>query len=74
MIVRHHYGGKVYVIEFPPGSRVKRSMAARESAVYVQTVRGEVPVFEEPGVLMVSLAMETRYGLRLLGVEERPET
>lgn len=69
MIVRHHCGGKVYLIEFPPGSRVHRSVAAKESVAFVQTPNGEVPIFEKPGVLMVQLAQAGMYGLRLVGVE-----
>ena len=73
MIVRHHHYGMIFIIEFPPGSRVRRSEAAGESVVYVQTDEGEVPIFEEPTELMVQLAEKGRYGLRLLGVEEEPE-
>jgi hypothetical protein len=73
MIVRHHHDGKVYSIELPPGSRVRRSVAAGEGVVYVQTNEGEVPIFEEPPELMVELAEAGRYGLRLLRIEDEPE-
>ncbi len=74
MLVRHHHDNKVYVIEVPEGSRVRRSTAAGESVVFVPVEGGgEVPIFEVPGELMVVLAREGRYGLRLLGVEEMPE-
>ena len=73
MLVRHHHDGKVYLIEFPEGSRVRRSEAAGEGVVFVPTEEGEVPIFEEPGELMIQLAEAGRYGLRLLGVEEVPE-
>lgn len=73
--VRHHYDGKVYVIEVPEGSRVRRSEAAGEGAIFVPVERGgEVPIFEIPGELMVQLADKGRYGLRLLGVEQVPES
>jgi hypothetical protein len=74
MIVRHHHGGKVYSIELPPGSRVRRSLAAGEGVVFVPHEGGEIPVFEVPGKLMVELARAGRHGLRLLGVEEVPES
>lgn len=72
MIVRHHHDGKVYLIEFPDGSRVRRSEAAGESVVYVPTDEGEIPVFEEPWELIILMAEKGRYGLRLVGVEEVP--
>jgi hypothetical protein len=72
MIVRHHHGGKVYSIELPPGSRVRRSLAAGEGVVFVPHEGGEVPVFEVPGELLVEMAEKSRYGLRLLGVEDEP--
>jgi len=75
MLVRHHNGGRVYLIEFPDGSRVRRSEAAGESAIFVPVEGGgEAPVFEVPGELLVQVARAGRYGLRLLGVEERTET
>jgi hypothetical protein len=70
VIVRHHHDGRVYVIEFPPGCRLRHSEAAGESVVYVSHDGDEVPVFEDPGELMVVLAEKGKYGLRLVGVEE----
>ena len=72
MLVRHHHDGVIYLIQFPSGSRVRHSEAAGESVVYVQTEEGEVPIFEEPGELMVQLAEKGRYGLLLMGIEEVP--
>lgn len=74
MIVRHFHNGQVYVIEVPSGSRVRRSEAAGESAIFLPTEGGgEVPIFEEPGELLVQLAEAGRYGLLLLAIEERSE-
>jgi hypothetical protein len=73
VIIRHHYDGRVYTIEVPDGSRVRRSEAAGESVVHVRTDGGEVPIFEVPGELLVELARAGRYGLRLLRVENVPE-
>lgn len=71
MIVRHHHDGKVHVIEVPPGSRLKRSEAAGESAIFVPTEEGgETPIFEVPGELLIEVARAGRYGLRLIRVEE----
>jgi hypothetical protein len=71
MIVKHHHDGRVYQIEVPAGSRIRRSEAAGESVVFVPDGRGgEVPIFEVPGELLVELARKGRYGLRLLGIEE----
>jgi hypothetical protein len=74
MIVRHHHAGKVFLIHCPAGSRLRRSNATGESVVYVTTEGGEVPLFEEPTDLLVQLAEEGRYGLRLIGVEQEPES
>lgn len=75
VIVRHYHDGQVYIIEFPPGSRLRRSEAAGESVVFVPIEGGgEIPIFEVPGELLVELSLKGRYGLRLLGVEEMPET
>jgi hypothetical protein len=75
VLVRHHHGGRVYLIEFPDGSRVRRSETAVESAIFVPVEGGgEVPVFEVPGELLVQVARAGRYGLRLLGVEEMHES
>jgi hypothetical protein len=56
MIVRHHHDGKVYVIEFPEGSRVRRSEAAGEGVVYVPLEGAEITIFEKPPELIVELA------------------
>ena len=75
MLVRHFHRGRVYLIEFPDGSRVRRSEAAGESAIFVPVEGGgEVPVFEVPGELLVQVARAGRYGLRLVGIEEVPNT
>lgn len=74
MIVRHHHAGKVYVIDVPPGSHVRHSELAGESVLYVPTEGGEVPLFEQPPTLLVQLAREGRHGLRLIGVEDEPES
>lgn len=75
MIVRHHHDNKVFLIEVPAGSRVRRSEAAGEGAIFVPTTGGgEVPIFEAPGELVVELARKGRYGLRLVGIEEVPNT
>lgn len=75
MLVRHHHDGKVYLIEFPAGSRVRRSEAAGERAILVPIeAGGEFPIFEVPGELLVQVARAGRYGLRLLGVEEMHES
>lgn len=75
VIIRHHHDGRVYVIEVPPGSRLRRSEAAGESVIFVpREGGGEVPVFEEPGSLMIQMSRAGRYGLRLLAIEERAES
>lgn len=74
MVVRHHHDGRVYLIEVPEGSRVRRSEAVGEGAIFVPAKEGEVPIFEVPGELLVELAQAGRYGLRLLGIEGVPET
>lgn len=72
MIVKHHHGGDLYLIEIPDGSRVRRSEAAGEGAILIHHDGREVPIFEVPGELLVQLAQAGQYGLRLVGVEERP--
>jgi hypothetical protein len=74
MIVRHHFDNKAYVIEFPTGSRVSRSELAGESAIYVPYEGKDIPVFEEPPELLIELARAGKYGLRIVGVEEMPES
>lgn len=44
------------------------------SVIFVPTERGEVPIFEVPGELLIRLAQVGRYGLRIVGIEERPES
>lgn len=72
MIVRHHHDDRIYRIEVPPGTRISRSAAAGANAVYVPTKRGEIPIFDEPGELLIQMAQSGRHGLRLLGVEDVP--
>lgn len=72
MIIRHHHDNKIYRIEVPPGTRISRSAAAGTSVVNVPTRRGEVPIFDEPGELLIQVAQSGRHGLRLLGTEEVP--
>lgn len=74
MLVRHYHDGKIYLIEVPPCSRISRSAAAGISAVNVPTRRGEVPIFDEPGELLIQVAQAGRHGLRLVGVEDEPES
>ena len=75
MLVRHHHDGRVFSIEVPDGSRVRRSQAAGEGTIFVPVEGGgEVPIFDVPGELLILLAQAGRHGLRLLGVEEVPET
>lgn len=62
------------MIEVPPGSRVRRSEAAGESAIFVPTEGGgEAVLFEEPPELIVELARAGNFRLRLLAIEERLE-
>lgn len=74
MLIRHYHDQKVYQILCPAGSRFRRSEATGESVLYVPTEGGEVPLFEEPSDLLVQLSSEGRYGLRLLRVEDEPES
>jgi hypothetical protein len=69
MLVRHHHRGKVFVVQFPDGTRAYR---ARLTGITVLSVPWEgrvVPVFDEPGELIVQLAESGSYGLRLLHEE-----
>lgn len=72
MIVRHYHDGRAYLIEVPESSRVRRSEAAGEGVIFVQVEGREVPIFEEPGELLIELAQVGRYGMQLVGVEEVP--
>lgn len=56
MLVRHDHDGNVYLIEFPPGSRVSRSVDEGKIAICVPGEAGEIPIFEERGELIVKLA------------------
>ena len=69
MFVRHHHDGHVYVVEFPEGTRVYRSRGTGMTLLHVPYKGQEVPVFDDPGELIVQLVESGRYGLRLLRVE-----
>ena len=69
MLVRHHHGGRRYVVEFPEGTRLYRSRRTGMTLLHVPYKGRDVPVFDEPGELIVQLAEAGRYGLRLLRVE-----
>lgn len=69
MFVKHHHEGRVYVVEFPEGTRVHRSRLTGMTSLYVPYEGREVPVFDEPGELVVQLAEAGRYGMRLVSVE-----
>lgn len=72
MLVKHHHGGRVYVVEFPEGTRVHRSRLTGMTSLYVPFKGREVPVFDEPGELIIQLAEAGRYGMRLVRVEGPP--
>jgi hypothetical protein len=69
MLVKHHHHGLVYLVEFPEGTRVHRSRLTGTTSLYVPFKGREVPVFDEPGVLVVQLAESGKYGMRLLRIE-----
>jgi hypothetical protein len=69
MLVRHHHAGRCSVVEFPEGTRVHRSRLTGMTSHYVPFRGREVPVFDEPGELVVQLAEAGRYGMRLLAIE-----
>lgn len=69
MLVEHHHQGRVYVVEFPEGTRVHRSRLTGMTSLYIPFKGREVPVFDEPGELIVQLAESGKYGLRLLRIE-----
>ena len=69
MLVRHYHGGRWYYVEFPEGTRVHRSRLTGMTSLYVPFKGREVPVFDEPGELVVQLAESGKYGLRLLRIE-----
>lgn len=69
MLIEHHHQGRVYVVEFPEGTKVHRSRLTGMTSLYVPFKGREVPVFDKPGELVVELAKSGKYGLRLLRVE-----
>lgn len=69
MLVRHHHAGRWYVVEFPKGTRVHRSRLTGMTSLHVPYKGREVPVFDEPGELVVQLAEAGKYGMRLVSVE-----
>jgi len=69
MLVSHHHRGRRYVVEFPDGTRVHRSKGTGMSLLHVPWEGRVVPVFDEPGELIVQLAEAGSYGLRLMEVE-----
>jgi hypothetical protein len=69
MLVKHHHQGRVYVVDFPEGTRVHRSRLTGMTSLYIPFNGREVPVFDEPGELVVQLAEYGKYGLRLLRIE-----
>ena len=69
MLVRHHHAGRCYVVEFPKGTRVHRSRLTSMTLLHVPYKGREVPVFDEPGELVIQLAEAGRYGMRLVRVE-----
>jgi hypothetical protein len=68
VIVRHYHEGRVYVVEFPDGTTVHRSRLTGMTVITVPWEGREVPVFDQPGELIVQLAEAGRYGLRLVSV------
>lgn len=69
MLVRHHHQGQVFVVEFPDGTRVYRAKLTGMTVLSVPWEGRAVPIFDEPGELIVQLAESRSYGLRLLEVE-----
>ncbi len=69
MLVKHHHGRRVYVVEFPEGTGVHRSRLTGMTSLYVPYMGRDVLVFDEPGELLVQLSEPGRYGLRLLAIE-----
>ena len=66
MLVRHRHAGRWYVVEFPDGTRVHRAKLTGMTVLFVPWEGREVPVFDEPGELIVQLARSGSYGLRLV--------
>ena len=73
MLVRHHYNARVYVVEFPENMRVHRSRLTGVTVLGVPWKGREVPVFDQPGELIVQLAEAGKYGMRLVQVERMSE-
>jgi hypothetical protein len=69
MLVRHHHRGKVFVVQFPDGTRAYRARLTGMSVLFVPWQGREVPVFDQPGELIVQLAEAGKYGLGLLRIE-----
>jgi hypothetical protein len=69
MLVRHHHGGRRYVVEFPDGTRVHRTRLTGMTVLFVPWDGEDVPVFDIPGELIVQLARSGSYGLRLVREE-----
>ena len=69
MLVRHHQGGRVFVVQFPDGTRAYRARLTGMTVLSVPWEGRVVPVFDEPGELIVQLAEAGSYGLRLMEVE-----
>ncbi len=73
MLVRHHHNSRVYVVEFPENTRVHRSRLTGMTLLRVPWKGREVPVFDQPGELIVQLAEAGKYGMRLVQVERSSE-
>lgn len=69
MLVRHHHDGKVYVVEVPEGTRLYRSKRTGMSILFIPWEGRDMPVFEEPGELILQLAEAGLYGMRLVAAE-----
>ena len=69
MLVRHNHGGRVVVVQFPEGTKLYRARLTGMTVLSVPWEGRVVPVFDEPGELIVQLAEAGCYGLRLLEVE-----
>ena len=67
MLIRHHHGGWVFVVEFPEGTKYYRARLTGMTVLSIPWEGRQVPVFDEPGELIVQLAEAGSYGLRLLG-------
>jgi hypothetical protein len=57
------------VVEFPEGTKLYQSRLTGMTVLSVPLEGRVVPVFDEPGELIVQLAETGSYGLRLLEVE-----